>query len=137
MQNITLSKDEDVLVAVGEYARRNNISFNVLVRRLMEQTVVSGKDQWLEATFGLMNEINLYSARFQIAPKTKQGIPWAYNGKIIDFGVLEIQAVYISENVISPSSLKGNWASMICQTLGQAIYPQRSRAPFFTSSVRI
>ena len=40
MRNITLSIDDDILQAGREYARQHNVSFNVLVRKLIEQTVV-------------------------------------------------------------------------------------------------
>lgn len=39
MVNITLSMDDDLLKAGREYAKAHDISFNVLVRRLIEQTV--------------------------------------------------------------------------------------------------
>lgn len=55
MKNITLSIDEDILNAGREYARSHNISFNALVRKLIEQTVVSASDEWLEDTFRLMD----------------------------------------------------------------------------------
>ena len=61
MKNITLSMDEDLLAAGREYARKHNISFNVLVRRLVEQTVSAQKDQWLEDVFSLMDQIAVSS----------------------------------------------------------------------------
>jgi hypothetical protein len=61
MKNITLSIEEDVLQAGRDYARNHNISFNVLVRRLIEQTVVHGTDRWLEDTFSLMDKVNVSS----------------------------------------------------------------------------
>ena len=39
MKNITLSIDDDLLKLGREYARTQHQSFNVLVRRLLEQTV--------------------------------------------------------------------------------------------------
>lgn len=59
MKNITLSIEDDVLKAGREYARNHNISFNVLVRRLIEQTVVPKKGQWLEDTFSLMDKLTV------------------------------------------------------------------------------
>ncbi len=56
MKNITLSIDEDILKAGREYARIHNISFNALVRKLIEQTVVPQRDKWLSDTFLLMNK---------------------------------------------------------------------------------
>ncbi|MBP7480616.1 MAG: hypothetical protein KA785_09245 [Spirochaetaceae bacterium] len=59
MKNITLSIDEKVIKAGREYARRHNISFNALVRRLIEQEVLSKSAQWLEDTFALMDTLTI------------------------------------------------------------------------------
>ena len=56
MKNITLSIDDALLQAGREYARRHIISFNVLVRRLIEQTVVQRQARWPEDTFRLMDK---------------------------------------------------------------------------------
>lgn len=61
MRNITLSIDEDILQAGREYARIHNMSFNVLVRRLIEQTVTTKTDLWLDDTFSLMDRLNVSS----------------------------------------------------------------------------
>ncbi len=61
MKNITLSIDEDLLQAGREYARIHNISFNVLVRKLIEQTVAPKKEQWLDDTFSLMDKLDVSS----------------------------------------------------------------------------
>jgi len=61
MKNITLSIDDDILQAGREYARDHNISFNVLVRRLVEQTVVKKNDSWLQDTFSLMDTVSISS----------------------------------------------------------------------------
>ncbi len=61
MKNITLSIDEDVLQAGREYARSHAMSFNVLVRKLIEQTVSPQKDKWLSDTFLLMDSIDVSS----------------------------------------------------------------------------
>ena len=61
MKNITLSIDEDILQAGREYARIHDMSFNVLVRKLIEQTVVPQKDKWLSDTFLLMDKVNVSS----------------------------------------------------------------------------
>ncbi len=53
--------DEKVLKAGREYARKHNVSFNVLVRKLIEQTVISSKEQWLEDTFALMDKLDISS----------------------------------------------------------------------------
>jgi len=55
MKNITLSIDDNVLKAGREYARAHDVSFNVLVRKLIEQTVLPRKDKWLVDTFTLMD----------------------------------------------------------------------------------
>jgi len=56
-----LEMDEKVLKAGRDYARKHNVSFNVLVRRLVEQTVLSTKDQWLDDTFSLMDKLHVSS----------------------------------------------------------------------------
>ena len=61
MRNITLSIDEDILQAGREYARQHNVSFNVLVRKLIEQTVVQKRSRWLDDTFTLMDKANVSS----------------------------------------------------------------------------
>lgn len=61
MKNITLSIDENLLQAGRNYARQHNVSFNVLVRRLIEQTVVQKQGRWLEDTFALMDKANVSS----------------------------------------------------------------------------
>lgn len=61
MKNITLSIDDDVLQAGRDYARSHNISFNVLVRKLIEQTVVSKNNRWLDDTFILMDKADASS----------------------------------------------------------------------------
>ena len=61
MRNITLSIDDDILQAGREYARQHNVSFNVLVRKLIEQTVVQKQRRWLDDTFSLMDKANVSS----------------------------------------------------------------------------
>jgi hypothetical protein len=61
MKNITLSIDEDILQAGREYARLHDMSFNVLVRKLIEQTVIPQKDKWLTDTFSLMDKVSVSS----------------------------------------------------------------------------
>jgi len=61
MKNITLSIDEDILKVGREYARRHDMSFNVLVRKLIQQTVEANSEKWLEDTFLLMDKANLSS----------------------------------------------------------------------------
>ena len=61
MKNITLSIDDDLLQAGREYARQHNISFNALVRRLIEQTVAQRQARWLDDTFRLMDKADVKS----------------------------------------------------------------------------
>jgi hypothetical protein len=61
MKNITLSIEDDVLQAGREYARIHNMSFNSLVRKLIEQTVTPKKQHWLDDTFSLMDKVNVSS----------------------------------------------------------------------------
>jgi len=61
MKNITLSIDDGILQAGRAYARSHNMSFNVLVRRLIEQTVMPRKEKWLDDTFSLMDKVNVSS----------------------------------------------------------------------------
>ncbi|MDR3200038.1 MAG: hypothetical protein LBT68_01155 [Spirochaetales bacterium] len=57
MKNITLAIDDQTLELGREYAKKQNVSFNALVRRLVEQTVKpSSGDDWLEETFRLMDK---------------------------------------------------------------------------------
>ena len=55
MKNITLSIDDDILKLGPEYARAQNVSFNVLVRRLIEHTVTKKSSQWLVEMFDYMD----------------------------------------------------------------------------------
>ena len=61
MKNITLSINEDLLKAGRNYARNHKISFNVLVRKLVEQAVLPAKNQWLDDTFALMDKTDVSS----------------------------------------------------------------------------
>lgn len=61
MKNITLSIDDHLLQAGRDYAREHNISFNVLVRRLIEQTVVQKQARWLDDAFALMDKADVKS----------------------------------------------------------------------------
>jgi len=61
MKNVTLSIDEDTLKIGREYARKHNISFNVLVRKLIQQTVKSESTTWLGDTFSLMDKLHVAS----------------------------------------------------------------------------
>lgn len=66
MKNITLSIDDDLLKLGREYAKLHNLSFNVLVRRLIEQTVKKNSSTWIDDTFEYIDK-NISS---------EQGINW-------------------------------------------------------------
>lgn len=61
MKNITLSIDDDTLQAGRAYAQSHDVSFNVLVRKLIEQAVLQKQNRWLEDTFQLMDKTNVSS----------------------------------------------------------------------------
>jgi hypothetical protein len=61
MKNITLAIDEDLLYLGREYAKKNNTSFNALVRELVARTVQPGTEDWLEDTFALADGANISS----------------------------------------------------------------------------
>ena len=66
MKNITLSIEDDLLKMGRDYAKIHNISFNVLVRKLIEQTVKSNSSTWIDDTFDYIDK-NIPSS---------QGITW-------------------------------------------------------------
>lgn len=66
MKNITLSIEEDILKLGREYARTHNVSFNVLVRKLIEQTVKKSSSNWVDDMFEYIDK-NIDS---------KSGITW-------------------------------------------------------------
>jgi len=55
MTNITLAIDEQLLEQGRSYAQRNGMSFNTLVRTLIEKTVGNSTD-WLDEVFTQMDE---------------------------------------------------------------------------------
>jgi hypothetical protein len=58
VKNITLAIDEDTLTRGRAYAQKNNISFNMLVRKLIHETVETPSANWLDDTFKLMDQAN-------------------------------------------------------------------------------
>jgi len=66
MKNITLSIEDDLLKMGREYAKIHNVSFNVLVRKLLEQTVKNNSSAWVDDTFDYIDK-NITSS---------QGITW-------------------------------------------------------------
>lgn len=61
MRNITLSIDDETLLQGREYAHLHKVSFNALVRKLVEQAVRPKRSDWLEATFSLMDNADVSS----------------------------------------------------------------------------
>lgn len=55
MPNITISLDEELLKSGRRYAEKRQTSMNALIRKLLEQTVRSQSDDWLEECFRLMD----------------------------------------------------------------------------------
>ena len=55
MPNITISLDEELLKSGRRYAQKHQTSINALIRRLLEQTVRSQSDDWLDECFQLMD----------------------------------------------------------------------------------
>ncbi|MCB0258214.1 MAG: hypothetical protein KDE62_00600 [Calditrichaeota bacterium] len=62
MPNITLSIDEKLLEKGREYARRQQMSLNALIRKLLEDKVQKNSIDQLEACFELMDKANATSA---------------------------------------------------------------------------
>lgn len=56
MPNITISLDEDLLRSGRRYAAKHQTSVNALIRKLLEQTVRSDSNDWMEECFGLMDQ---------------------------------------------------------------------------------
>ena len=61
MPNITISLDKDLLKSGRCYAEKHQTSINALIRKLLEQTVKSDSDNWLEECFNLMDRTNANS----------------------------------------------------------------------------
>lgn len=61
MPKITLSIDEKLLRKSREYARRQHLSLNALIRKLLEDKVQENHRDQLEACFELMDKANVSS----------------------------------------------------------------------------
>ena len=61
MPNITISIDEKLLKSGRRYAEKHHTSVNALIRNLLEQTVSSDSDQWVEECFSLMDRAHVHS----------------------------------------------------------------------------
>jgi hypothetical protein len=58
MPNSTISLNKELLDSGREYARKHNTSMNALIRKMLEETVKSQSENWLDACFELMDRAN-------------------------------------------------------------------------------
>lgn len=56
MANITISIDEKLLRESREYAKVHGTTLNGLIRKLLQHSVTSTSDAWLEECFTLMDK---------------------------------------------------------------------------------
>jgi hypothetical protein len=61
MKNITLAIDDEILASGTEYAKRHNISFNALVRKSLEKTIMKSSKDWLDDVFKEMDKDDVSS----------------------------------------------------------------------------
>jgi hypothetical protein len=61
MPNITISIEEQLLKSGRKYAEEHQTSLNALIRNLLEQTVKTDSNQWIEECFALMDRANTSS----------------------------------------------------------------------------
>ncbi len=61
MPNITISLDKDLLKSSRQYAEKHRTSLNALIRKMLEQTVKSESEDWIEECFRLMDRANANS----------------------------------------------------------------------------
>jgi hypothetical protein len=59
MKNITLAVDEETLILGRDYAKKQSISFNTLVRKSLERTIRT--EDWLDDMFKEMDKDNASS----------------------------------------------------------------------------
>ena len=55
MPNITISINEKLLKKSREYSKKHETSLNSLIRYLLEKTVDSNSDKWVDECFALMD----------------------------------------------------------------------------------
>lgn len=67
MPNLTISLDDDLLKAGRQYAKKHNTSMNAIIRKLLEKTVKSQSQDWLDECFNLMDRagVNSQGKRWQ------------------------------------------------------------------------
>jgi uncharacterized protein DUF6364 len=61
MPNITISIEEDLLKSGRRYAEKHQTSINALIRKLLEKTVYTQSDAWVEECFQLMDRTDVNS----------------------------------------------------------------------------
>ncbi len=61
MPNITITLDQDLIIAGREYAKKHNTSLNALIRKQLEKTVKTEANNHLDECFRLMDEANVNS----------------------------------------------------------------------------
>ena len=61
MPNITISIEEDLLKSGRRYAEKHQTSINALIRKLLEKTVYTQSDDWVEECFQLMDRTDVNS----------------------------------------------------------------------------
>ncbi|MBE7561146.1 hypothetical protein HS125_20225 [bacterium] len=63
MPDITISLDEGLLRAGREYAERNHMALDELIRRLLADKVANRSAEWLEECFELADRLTVSSER--------------------------------------------------------------------------
>jgi hypothetical protein len=53
--NVTISIEKEILEASRAYAKRHGLSLNALIRKMLEQRVLSTSKSWLDECFDLMD----------------------------------------------------------------------------------
>ncbi len=61
MPNITLAIDEKLLEKSREYAKRQQLSLNALIRQLLEERVDGNQSAQLEACFAVSDKLKISS----------------------------------------------------------------------------
>ena len=59
MKNITLALDEKIIEEGRKYARKHHMTLNSLIRKLLEQTVLSISHDWIGECFSLMDKVEI------------------------------------------------------------------------------
>jgi hypothetical protein len=65
MPNITISLNQGLLKAGRLYAEKHQTSLNALIRKTLEQTVLSDSTNWMNECFEKMDKLNVDSNGIQ------------------------------------------------------------------------